>query len=70
MPRKLAIFIIWLIGFGIGFEAYLMFPGITNWIQTNVSQFLDTSILGALIAGIIGSIISTITIMMWANRNN
>jgi hypothetical protein len=70
MPRKLAIFIIWLIGFGIGFGAYLMFPGITNWIQTNVSQFLDTSILGALIAGIIGSIISTITIMMWANRNN
>ena len=70
MPRKLAIFIIWLIVFGIGFGAYLMFPGITNWIQTNVSQFLDTSILGALIAGIIGSILSTITIMMWANRNN
>ena len=70
MARKLAIFIIWLIGFGIGFAAYLLLPGITNWIQTNIPQFLDTSIIGALIAGIVGSILSTITIMIWANRNN
>lgn len=70
MQRKLAIFIIWLVGFGIGFGAYLLFPSITNWFQTNMSQFLDASIIGALIAGIIGSIISTITIITWANRNN
>jgi hypothetical protein len=69
MPRKLAIFIIWLVGFGIGFGAYLLFHNITNWFQTNMPQFLDASIIGALIAGIIGSIISTITIMTWANRN-
>lgn len=69
MPRKLAIFIIWLVGFGIGFGAYLLFPNITNWFQTNMPQLLDASIIGALIAGIIGSILSTITIMIWANRN-
>lgn len=70
MQRKLAIFIIWLVGFGIGFGAYLLFPRITNWFQTNMPQFLDASIIGALITGIIGSIISTITIITWANRNN
>ncbi|MDF2737628.1 MAG: hypothetical protein K0S93_1485 [Nitrososphaeraceae archaeon] len=70
MPRKLAIFVICLVGFGIGFGAYLLFPNITKWFQTNMPQFLDASIIGALIAGIIGSIISTITIMTWANRNN
>jgi hypothetical protein len=70
MPRKLAIFIIWLVGFGIGFGSYLLFPSITNWFQTNMPHFFDASIIGALIAGIIGSIISTITIMTWANRNN
>jgi hypothetical protein len=69
MPRKLAIFIIWLVGFVIGFGAYLLFPNITNWFQTNMPQFLDTSMIGALIAGIIGSVISTLTIMTWANRN-
>ena len=70
MPRKLAIFVIWLVGFGIGFGDYLLFPNITKWFQTNMPQFLDASIIGALIAGIIGSIISTITIITWANRNN
>ena len=70
MPRKLAIFIIWLIGFGIGFGAYLLFPYITKWLQTNMPYFLDASIIGALIAGIVGSILSTITIMVWANRSN
>ena len=69
MPRKLAIFIIWLVGFGIGFGAYLLFPNITNWFQTNMPQLFDASIIGALIAGIIGSILSTITIIIWANRN-
>jgi hypothetical protein len=33
-------------------------------------QFLDASIIGALIAGIIGSVLSTITIISWANRTS
>lgn len=70
MNRKLVIFVIWLIGFGIGFGAYLLSPIITYWFQTNIYPFLDLSILGALIAGILGSIISTLTMMMWMKRSN
>ncbi|HET7641880.1 MAG TPA: hypothetical protein VFK40_00100 [Nitrososphaeraceae archaeon] len=70
MNRKLAIFIIWLIGFGIGFGVYLLSPTITKWFLTNIYQFLDSSIIGALIAGILGSIISTLTMMIWIKRSN
>ena len=70
MPRKLAIFIFWFAGFWIGFGGYLFFPNITNWFHTNMPQFLDASLIGALIAGIIGSILSTITIISWANRTS
>jgi len=69
MNSKLAIFIIWLIGFSIGFGAYLSAPLVTYWIQTNINQFLDISIIGALFAGILGSIISTLTMMMWIKRS-
>jgi hypothetical protein len=70
LPRKLAIFIFWFAGFGIGFGGYLFFPNITNWLNSNMPQFLDASIIDALIAGIIGSILSTITIISWANRTS
>ena len=70
MNRKLAIFIIWLIGFGIGFGVYLLSPIITKWFLTNIYQFLDSSIIGAMIAGILGSIISTLTMMIWIKRSN
>ena len=70
LGRKLAIFIFWFVGFGIGFGGYLLFPNITNWFHTNMPQFLDASIIGAIIAGIIGSVLSTITIITWANRTS
>jgi hypothetical protein len=35
-----------------------------------VPQFLDESVLGALIAGIIGSVLSTVTVIAWANRTS
>jgi hypothetical protein len=47
-----------------------MFPNIMNWFHTNMPQYLDTSIIGAVIAGIIGSVLSTITIISWANRTS
>ena len=70
MPRKLAIFLFWLFGFGIGFGGYLAFPTIATWFETVTPHFLEESVLGALIAGIIGSILSTVTIIKWTNKSS
>ena len=70
MPRKLAIFLFWLFGFGIGFGGYLAFPTIATWFETVAPHFLEESVMGALIAGIIGSILSTVTIIKWANKSS
>jgi hypothetical protein len=70
MSRKLAIFLCWLFGFGIGFGGYLAFPTINQWFENIAPHFLNESMLGALVAGIIGSILSTATILTWANRSS
>lgn len=68
MSRKLAIFMFWIIGFAVGFGSYIAFPRLTTWFGSIVPQFFNESMIGALIAGIIGSVLSTITIIVWANR--
>ncbi|MFB5598701.1 MAG: hypothetical protein ACE5SW_00540 [Nitrososphaeraceae archaeon] len=70
MSRRSAIFLFWLFGFGIGFGGYLAFPTITRWFETIAPHFLEESMLGALIAGLVGSILSTVTIITWANRRS
>jgi hypothetical protein len=67
MSRKIAIFLFWLLGFGIGFTGYLSLPGLTGWLST-LPNFLDQSMIGAMIAGVAGSALSTFTIICWANR--
>jgi hypothetical protein len=67
MSRKIAIFLFWLLGFGIGFTGYLSLPGLTGWLST-LPNFLDQSMIGAMIAGVVGSALSTFTIICWANR--
>lgn len=68
MSRGFAVFIFWLIGFGVGFAAYLSLPGIADWFTTSMPKFIDQAVIGALIAGMIGSAVSTFTIVTWANR--
>lgn len=70
MSRKLAIFLFWLLGFSIGFIGYLSLPGLTGWFSTALPNFLNQSVIGALIAGIVGSALSTITVLSWANRTS
>lgn len=70
MSRGFAVFIFWLIGFGVGFAGYLSLPGIADWFTTSMPKFIDQAIIGALIAGMIGSAVSTFTIVTWANRAN
>jgi hypothetical protein len=70
MSRRIAIFAFWLMGFGIGFIGYLCLPNIAHWFALNVPSFLNQVVIGALITGIIGSAVSTLSIVMWANRSS
>jgi hypothetical protein len=70
LSRGFAVFIFWLIGFGVGFAGYLSLPGIADWFTTSMPKFIDQAVIGALIAGMIGSAISTFTVVTWANRAN
>ena len=55
MSRGLAIFSFWLLGFGIGFIGYLSLPGIADWFSIVLPKFVNQAIIGALIAGMVGS---------------
>ena len=68
MSRMLAIFLFWMLGFGIGFIGYSALPGLTEWFSDALPNYLSQSMIGALIAGAAGSAISTFTIICWANR--
>ncbi|HJU79643.1 MAG TPA: hypothetical protein VJ599_08795 [Nitrososphaeraceae archaeon] len=59
-----------MIGFGVGFAGYLSLPGIAEWFTTSMPKFVDQAVIGALIAGMIGSAVSTFTVMTWANRTS
>ena len=68
LSRKVAIFAFWLLGFGIGCVGYLALPGIAQWFSKIMPNFLNEGVIGALIAGIAGSAISTFTVVTWANK--
>ena len=59
-----------MLGFGVGFAGYLSLPGIADWFTTSMPKFIDQAVIGALIAGMIGSAVSTFTVVTWANRAN
>lgn len=58
-----------MLGFSIGFVGYFALPNIADWIGGAVPVFFDHKTAGALVAGIVGSAVSTLTIVSWANRS-
>jgi hypothetical protein len=44
-------------------------PDIAEWLGQAVPGFIDHKTVGALVAGIVGSAVSTLTIVKWANRS-
>ena len=44
-----------MIGFGVGSIGYLSLPGVAGWFAGIIPNFLNQAIIGALIAGIVGS---------------
>lgn len=68
MSRRLTIFVFWLVGFGIGFVAYLSLPSVAQWLTGAMPNIMNQAVIGALITGIVGSVVTTFTVIIWANK--
>ncbi|HEX2558287.1 MAG TPA: hypothetical protein VHK86_08180 [Nitrososphaera sp.] len=70
MSRGLAIFIFWILGFTIGSVGYMVVPNVTSWLGGILPDIVvNQAILGSVLAGVVGSAISTFTVVTWANRS-
>lgn len=68
MRGKSLIFGIWLIGFAIGFFAYLAYPLVASFLLYWLPQiFSDMRLVGAFLSGIAGSIITTVSVILWSH---
>ena len=69
MSRGVAIFIFWAVGFTIGSAGYLMVPNAVSWLGSVLPEIVvNQAILGSILAGVVGSAVSTFTVVTWANR--
>ena len=69
MSRGLVIFLFWILGFSVGFVGYLVLPDIAEWLGEAMPGIIDHETVGAVVAGMVGSAISTLVIVKWANRS-
>ena len=71
MSRTLAILIFWALGFTIGTAGYLMVPNAVSWLGSILPEIVvNQAILGSILAGIVGSAVSTFTVVTWANKSS
>jgi uncharacterized membrane protein YeaQ/YmgE (transglycosylase-associated protein family) len=69
LSRAVAIFIFWAVGFTIGSAGYLMVPNAVSWLASVLPEIVvNQAILGSILAGVVGSAVSTFTVVTWANR--
>ena len=69
MNRYLIVLIFWIIGFVGGITGYIVLPSIIDFFNSLVPNLFSKFLLESLIAGIIGSVISTIAILFWAKKS-
>jgi uncharacterized membrane protein YeaQ/YmgE (transglycosylase-associated protein family) len=70
MSRGLAIFIFWVLGFTLGSVGYMVVPGVASWLGDLLPNIVvNQAILGSVFAGVVGSAVSTITVVTWASRS-
>ncbi len=69
MTKFLIILIFWFLGFIVGVLGYFVLPSIVNFFKYSVPNLFSKFFFEALIAGIIGSGISTIAILFWVNKS-
>jgi uncharacterized membrane protein YeaQ/YmgE (transglycosylase-associated protein family) len=71
MSRGMAIFIFWALGFSIGSVGYLVVPSVVSWLGSVLPEIvLNQAILGSILAGVVGSAVSTFTVVTWANKSS
>jgi len=69
MSRGQAIFIFWALGFIIGTVGYLIVPNVVSWLGNILPDIvLNQAMLGAILAGVVGSAVSTFTVVNWAKK--
>jgi hypothetical protein len=68
MNRYLIVFIFWIMGFLGGITGYIVLPSIIDFFNSLVPNLFSKFLLESLIAGIIGSVISTIAMLFWAKK--
>ena len=68
MNRYLIVLIFWIIGFLGGITGYIVLPSIIDFFNSLVPNLFSKFLLESLIAGIIGSVISTIAMLFWAKK--
>jgi hypothetical protein len=70
MSRALAILIFWALGFTIGTAGYLMVPNAVSWLGNILPEIvINQAVLSAILAGIVGSAVSTFAVITWANKS-
>ncbi len=70
MNRYLIVLIFWIIGFVGGITGYIVLPSIIYFFNSLVPNLFSKFLLESLIAGVIGSVISTIAILFWAKKSS
>ncbi|MDG6967175.1 MAG: hypothetical protein JRN03_05585 [Nitrososphaerota archaeon] len=63
MGRKAVLFGFWLVGYAIGFFAWLVRGPVVNWVM---NLGLSADVAGALITGLASSIVMLVGVMLWS----
>jgi hypothetical protein len=63
MGRKLVLFGFWLIGYALGFFAWLVRTPVISWVE---SLGFSSDAAGALITGFAGSIVMLVGVILWS----
>jgi len=63
MGRKIVLFGFWLVGYALGFFAWLVRSPVIGWIMT---LGISADVAGALITGLASSIIMLVGVLLWS----
>ena len=63
MGRKIVLFGFWLLGYSLGFFAWLVRAPVVNWIMT---LGISSDVAGAMITGFASSIMMLVAVLLWS----
>ena len=63
MGRKIVLFGFWLVGYALGFFAWLVRVPVITWIST---LGVSSDVAGAMVTGLASSIVMLVGVMLWS----